>query len=82
MFFSLREIKSSLKRFFSPDFTCKAIFITNLMFYKVVDAILLFGGKDTIFPRNFQGFWGKCRDDDNENEGFNIKSPSEIASQK
>ena len=59
MFFSLREIKPSLKRFFSPDFTCKAIFITNLMFYKVVDAILLFGGKDTIFPRNFQGFWGK-----------------------
>ena len=78
MLFSLREIKSSLKRFFSPDFTCKAIFITNLMFYKVVNAILLFGGKenanerkesllsicrvqlffckDTIFPRNFQGF--------------------------
>ena len=46
MFFSLREIKSSLKRFFSPDFTCKAIFITNLMFYKVVDAILLFVGKE------------------------------------
>ena len=88
MFFSLREIKSSLKRFFSPDFTCKAIFITNLMFYKVVDAILLFVGKenanerkesllsicrvqlffckDTIFPRNFQGFWEKCRDDDKE----------------
>ena len=36
------------------------------MFYKVVDAILLFGGKDTTFPRNFQGFWEKCRDDDNE----------------
>ena len=52
------------------------------MFYKVVDAILLFGGKDTTFPRNFQGFGEKCRDDDNENEGFNIKSPSEIASQK
>ena len=88
MFFSLREIKSSLKRFFSPDFTCKAIFITNLMFYKVVNAILLFVGKenanerkesllsicrvqlffckDTIFPRNFQGFWEKCRDDDKE----------------
>ena len=46
MFFSLREIKSSLKRFFSPDFTCKAIFITNLMFYKVVNAILLFVGKE------------------------------------
>ena len=74
------------------------------MFYKVVDAILLFGGKenanerkesllsicrvqlffckDTTFPRNFQGFWEKCGDDDNENEGFNIKLPSEIASQK
>ena len=36
------------------------------MFYKVVDAILLFGGKDTTFPRNFQGFGGKCGDDDNE----------------
>ena len=46
MFFSLREIKSFLKRFFSPDFTCKAIFITNLMFYKVVNAILLFVGKE------------------------------------
>ena len=46
MLFSLREIKSSLKRFFSPDFTCKAIFITNLMFYKVVNAILLFVGKE------------------------------------
>ena len=44
--------------------------------------LYLFGGKDTTFPRNFQGFWAKCRDDDNENEGFNIKSPSEIASQK
>ena len=44
--------------------------------------LYLFGGKDTIFPRNFQVFWEKCRDDDNENEGFNIKSPSEIASQK
>ena len=52
------------------------------MFYKVVDAILLFGGKDTTFPRNFQGFGGKCRDDDNENESFNIKLPSEIVSQK
>ena len=27
-----------------------------LTLYKVVDAILLFVGKDTIFPRNFQGF--------------------------
>ena len=26
------------------------------MLYKVVDAILLFVGKDTTFPRNFQGF--------------------------
>ena len=51
MFFSLREIKSSLKRFFSLDFTCKAIFITNLMFYKVVNAILLFGGKENANER-------------------------------
>ena len=36
------------------------------MFYKVVDAILLFGGKDTTFPRNFQGFWGKCEEGDKE----------------
>ena len=28
--------------------------------------LYLFGGKDTIFPRNFQGFWEKCRDDDKE----------------
>ena len=56
------------------------------MFYKVVDAILLFVGKEnanerkesllsicrvqlffckvTTFPRNFQGFGEKCRDDD------------------
>ena len=46
MFFSLREIKYFLKRYFSPDFTCKTIFITNLMFYKVVDVILLFVGKE------------------------------------
>ena len=44
--------------------------------------VQLFLCKDTTFPRNFQGFWGKCGDDDNENEGFNIKLPSEIASQK
>ena len=36
------------------------------MFYEVVDAILLFGDKDTTFPRDFQGFWEKCRDDDKE----------------
>ena len=29
-----------------------------------MDAILLFVGKDTTFPRNFQGFRGKCGDDD------------------
>ena len=29
---------------------------TFFVVYKVVDAILLFVGKDTIFPRNFQGF--------------------------
>ena len=45
--FPLRIFIFFLKgRFFSPDFTCKAIFITNLMFYKVVDAILLFVGKE------------------------------------
>ena len=44
--------------------------------------VQLFFCKDTTFPRNFQGFGEKCRDDDNENEGFNIKLPSEIASQK
>ena len=31
-----------------------------------MDAILLFVGKDTIFPRNFQGFRGKCGDDNKE----------------
>ena len=36
------------------------------MFYKVVDAILLFGGKDTTFPRNFQGFWEKILEKDEE----------------
>ena len=44
--------------------------------------VQLFFCKVTTFPRNFQGFLEKCRDDDNENEGFNIKLPSEIASQK
>ena len=39
------------------------------MFYKVVDAILLFVGKDTTFPRNFQGFLEKSRDDDQEKIG-------------
>ena len=39
------------------------------MFYKVVDAILLFGGKDTTFPRNFQVFGGKCREGDKEKIG-------------
>ena len=28
--------------------------------------LYLFVGKDTTFPRNFQGFWEKCRDDDKE----------------
>ena len=32
----------------------------------VVDAILLFVGKDTTFPRNFQSFREKCRDGDKE----------------
>ena len=39
-----------------------------LMFYKVVDAILLFGGKDTTFPRNFQGFREKILEKDGEKE--------------
>ena len=38
------------------------------MFYKVVDAILLFGGKDTTFPRNFQGFREKILEKDGEKE--------------
>jgi len=33
-----------------------------------VDAILLFVGKDTIFPRNFQGFWEKILEKDGEKE--------------
>jgi hypothetical protein len=28
--------------------------------------VQLFFCKDMIFPRNFHGFWGKCRDDDKE----------------
>jgi hypothetical protein len=51
------------------------------MFYKVVDAILLFGGKDTIFPRNFQGFWEKCRYDDKEKKSgsrYVRESPSNL----
>ena len=51
MLLSLREIKSSLNSFFSSHLTCKAIFITNLMFYKVVNAILLFGGKENANER-------------------------------
>ena len=39
---------------------------TFFVVYKVVDAILLFVGKDTTFPRNFQGFGGKCREEDKE----------------
>ena len=31
--------------------------------------LYLFGGKDTTFPRNFQVFWEKCRDDDKEKIG-------------
>ena len=40
------EIENFPLRIFSSHLTCKAIFITNLMFYKVVDAILLFVGKE------------------------------------
>jgi hypothetical protein len=28
--------------------------------------VQLFFCKDMIFPHNFHGFWGKCRDDDKE----------------
>ena len=30
--------------------------------------LYLFGGKDTIFPRNFQGFWEKILEKDEEKE--------------
>jgi hypothetical protein len=35
--FSLREIKSSLKRFFSPDFTCKAILLKQIAMGSIVE---------------------------------------------
>ena len=38
--------------------------------------------KIRLFLVTSKVFGGKCRDDDNENEGFNIKLPSKIASQK
>ena len=41
---------------------------TFFVVYKVVDAILLFGDKDTIFPRNFQGFREKILERDEEKE--------------
>ena len=62
-FFSVLASKDSLE---SPIDTWVYKSSHLLMFYKVVDAILLFVGKDTTFPRNFQGFWEKCRDDDKE----------------
>ena len=37
---------------------------TFFVVYKVVDAILLFVGKDTTFPRNFQGFLKKLGKDE------------------
>ena len=61
-FFSVLASKDSLE---SPIDTWVYKSSHLLMFYKVVDAILLFGGKDATFPRNFQGFWVKCRDSDN-----------------
>ena len=39
-----------------------------LTLYKVVDAILLFVGKDTIFPRNFQDFREKILEKGEEKE--------------
>ena len=84
-FFSVLASKDSLE---SPIDTWVYKSSHLLMFYKVVDAILLFVGKenanerkesllsicrvqlffckDTTFPRNFQGFWEKCGDDDKE----------------
>ena len=44
------------------------VIFTFLTFYKVVDAILLFVGKDTTFPRNFQGFREKILERDEEKE--------------
>ena len=52
-FFSVLASKDSLE---SPIDTWVYKSSHLLMYYKVVDAILLFGGKDTTFPRNFQGF--------------------------
>jgi hypothetical protein len=52
-FFSVLASKDSLE---SPIDTWVYKSCHLLMFYKVVDAILLFVGKDTTFPRNFQGF--------------------------
>ena len=39
-----------------------------------MDAILLFVGKDTTFPRNFQGFREKCGDDDDEKISVSFRS--------
>lgn len=62
-FFSVLASKDSLE---SPIDTWVYKSCHLLTFYKVVDAILLFVGKDTIFPRNFQDFWEKCRDEEKE----------------
>ena len=62
-FFSVFASKDSLE---SPIDTWVYKSCHLLKFYKVVDAILLFGGKDTTFPRNFQVFGGKCREGDKE----------------
>ena len=36
--------------------------------------LYLFGGKVTTFPRNFQGFGEKCRDDDKKMAALGIES--------
>ena len=62
-FFSVLASKDSLE---SPINTWVYKSCHLLTLYKVVDAILLFVGKDTIFPRNFQGFWEKILEKDEE----------------
>ena len=64
-FFSVLASKDSLE---SPIDTWVYKSCHLLTLYKVVDAILLFVGKDTTFPRNFQGFREKILEKDGEKE--------------
>ena len=60
---------------FAIDAPKNSVLLISFIGYKsqevkvTVDAILLFGGKDTTFPCNFQGFGGKCRDEEKEKIG-------------